>query len=69
MNHPRIKEQIELMQAALKIESEIEVVTRLITPVDPITVKVMVDELRCQYLDVMSRLFRNLLVTSNTVEQ
>lgn len=69
MNHPKIKEQIELMRTALQIESDIETVKRLIGPVDSITTKVTVDELRCKYLDIMSLLFSNLLLTSNTVEQ
>lgn len=69
MNHPKIKEQTKLMRTALQIESDIETVKRLIGPVDSITTKVMVDELRCKYLDIMSLLFSNLLLTSNTVEQ
>lgn len=69
MTHPKIKEQIELMKLAISIDADIDILERLIKPVDEITFKVMQDELRANYLDVMSRLFSNLLIVSNGVQQ
>lgn len=65
MTHPKIIEQLELMKLALKIQADIETLERLIKPVDEITFKVMNDSLRANYLDVMQRLFSNLLIVSN----
>lgn len=69
MTHPKIIEQLELMKLALNIHADIETLERLIKPVDEITFKVMQDELRLRYLDIMQRLFSNLLITANVVEQ
>ena len=69
MTHPKLTEQIGLMKLALKIDQDIETLERLIKPVDETTFKVMKDTLRANYLDVMQRLFSNLLITANVVEQ
>jgi len=65
MKHPQILEQLELMKLALNVQVDIETLERLIKPVDAITFKVMQDSLRGNYLDVMQRLFLNLLKTAN----
>ena len=67
MTHPQIKEQIGLMKLAIEIENDINTLERLIKPVDAITYKVMADTLRNNYIDVMQKLFTNLLITSNVV--
>ncbi len=67
MTHPKITEQIELMKLALSVEADIATLDRLIKPVDEITFKVMQDELRLRYLDIMQKLFSNLLITANVV--
>ncbi len=56
------------MSYNLAVEADISTLERLIKPVDEITFKVMQDELRARYLDIMQKLFSNLLITANAVE-
>ena len=65
MTHPKIKEQIGLMELALKINQQIETLENYIKPVDPIIYKVMNETLQASYLDVMQKLFSNLLIISD----
>lgn len=65
--HPQIKVQKELMELALKALAEIETIERFIGPIDPITTKVMVAELKNQYLDITSKLFAHFLIQSDVV--
>ena len=67
MTNKTLLEQITLMKWAIEIDADIATLERLIKPVDEITFKVMQDELRLKYLDIMQRLFSNLLKTSNQI--
>jgi hypothetical protein len=64
MTNKTLLEQITLMKWAVEIDADISTLERLIKPVDEITFKVMQDELRLKYMEVMARLFSNLLKTS-----
>lgn len=66
---PKLKEQKELMEKALSICKDKEVISRLISPVDPITAKVMLSDLNNDYIEVMQKLFTNLLETLNVIQQ
>jgi hypothetical protein len=68
MTNKTLLEQITLMKWAIEVDNDIATLERLIKPVDEITFKVMQDELRARYMDVMAKLFSNLLITSNAVE-
>jgi len=67
MTNKTLLEQITLMKWAIEIDNDIATLERLIKPVDEITFKVMQDELRLKYLDIMQRLFSNFLITANVV--
>lgn len=66
---PKLKEQKELMEKALSICKDKEVISSLISPVDPITAKVMLSDLNNDYIEVMQKLFTNLLETLNVIQQ
>jgi len=68
MTNKTLLEQITLMKWAIEVDNDIATLERLIKPVDEITFKVMQDSLRANYLDVMQRLFSNLLIVSNVTE-
>jgi len=59
-----ITQQIELMKQAIKVMDDIKTLDRLIKPVDPITYKVMVNDLRNQYIEITVELLRNFLTTA-----
>ena len=67
MIHPKIKHQLDLMEKAAQCYKDIETIERLIGPMDPITTKVMVAELRNQYSITMSELLSTLLVISGQI--
>lgn len=67
MTNKTLLEQITLMKWAIEVDADIATLERLIKPVDEITFKVMQNELRLKYMDIMQRLFSNLLITSNVV--
>jgi len=66
--HPVFKQQKELMQQALKKIEERETIERLITPFDPIISKIMVDELKNQYITIMQTLLTNMLEVSGQMK-
>lgn len=66
---PKLKEQKELMEKALSLSNDKDIINRLIAPVDPITAKVLINELNEEYIFVMQKLFSNLLTTSNVIQQ
>lgn len=66
---PKLKEQKELMEKALSLSNDKDIINRLIAPVDPITAKVLINELNEEYIFVMQKLFINLLTTSNVIQQ
>lgn len=66
---PKLKEQKELMEKALSLYNDKDIINRLIAPFDPITAKVLINELNEEYIFVMQKLFSNLLTTSNVIQQ
>lgn len=61
MPHSKIIQQRDYMTDALNVLKDIETIERLITPVDPITAKIMVLDLKRKYVEITSMLFSNLL--------
>ena len=61
MLHSKILIQKRLMQKACKQLEEIQTIERLITPVDPIYVKVMKAEMLNEYLGIMCELQAELM--------
>jgi len=66
--HPTIKEQQQLMQDALKNLQDQETIERLIGPVDSITTKVMIVDLKNQYIEITQKLFANFLNVNNVLQ-
>jgi len=66
--HPTIKEQQQLMQDALKNLQDQETIERLIGPVDSITTKVMITDLKNQYIGITQKLFANFLNVNNVLQ-
>ena len=67
MLHSKIMTQKRLMQKAVKQLEEIQTVERLITPVDPIYVKVMKAEMLNDYLTIMMELQAELMSMNKTM--
>lgn len=59
--NPKIKEQKELMEMALQKLGNIRTIERLVTPVDPVISKVLIEEEQLAYADIMSDLMNNFL--------
>ena len=68
MTHPKILEQIGLMELALKTNQQIETLEIYLKPVDPIAYKVLTETLQGEYLKIMQKLFSNLLIISDVTE-
>jgi hypothetical protein len=66
--HPKIKEQQQLMQDALKNLQDQETIERLIGPVDSITTKVMLADLKNQYIEITQKLYANFLSVNNVLQ-
>jgi hypothetical protein len=66
--HPTIKEQQQLMQDALKNLQDQETIERLIGPVDSITTKVMLADLKNQYIEITQKLYANFLNVNNVLQ-